>query len=179
MQPAAKYPLTVSLLLGICIFPLLASLLYGTAAPESAQLPAIRLAFEPGKIGAPDMLRGYAPPNMELAVYLNDSLYDVVTTSPAGEFLLDMPVLPPRSNNITALPTEFDASTLALLYDPHGFSSLYIGPADLQVEEPFLAAAIRDADGIRLYGSATPFTTLDIFAGTCASQHGAGRLFER
>lgn len=176
MQPTAKYPLTVALLLGVCLFPLLASQLIGTNQAEGAQTPAIYLEFEPGKIGKPDTLVGHAPPNMELAVYLNDDLYDVITTSASGEFTLDMPVLPPRSNDITALPTQFDPSTLALLYDPYGFSSLYIGPADLQIEEPFLASATREAEGIRLYGSATPFTTLDIFAGTCSESNPKTRV---
>lgn len=157
-----------SLILGILLFPLLAGLILNGAAAGEEQTAVIGLDFQAGtQPGEPDRLIGNAPPGMELAVYLNDELLDVTDSNSMGEFSLDMPILSQRRNDITVLPTELDSSTLALLYDPRGFDSLHIPPARTLVDIPFLAAAIRQTDGLQLYGSAVPFTQVEIFAESC------------
>lgn len=158
-----------SLILGVLLFPLLASLVVGRfVLPETAEASTITANSERGtQPGQPDRLTGQAPPGMELAVYLNDELLDVINSDATGKFSLDMPVLPQRRNDITVLPTELDSSTLALLYDPRGFERLHIPPAKTLLAAPFLAAAIRQPEGLQLYGSAVPFTQLEIFAESC------------
>lgn len=160
----------LALLAGICLFPLVASLLLGASMPgEAARQAIISVDFEAGKeAGLPDRLIGRAPPNMELAAYLNGRLLDVTHADTKGDYEVILPVLPPRRSELVVLPTKLDASTLALLYDPYGFDRLNIPPADLFLEMPFLAAAIPQPGGVQLYGSAIPFTTLEIFTETCS-----------
>ncbi len=169
MKSASNRPIT--LFLGVCLFPLLASLLVGIAAPgKQTQEATITVNFVAGEEpGVADLLKGHAPPKMELAAYLNGRLLDVTHADSKGEYELVMPVLPPRRNELVVLPTDLDASTLALLYDPDGFERLTIPPAQLFLEAPFIAAAIRQPGGLQLYGSALPFTRLDIFADNCTS----------
>ncbi|MEW6029093.1 MAG: hypothetical protein AB1554_06370 [Chloroflexota bacterium] len=157
-----------SLILGVLLFPLLAGLVAGGPAGGEERTAVIGLNFQRGtQSGEPDRLIGQAPPGMELAVYLNDELLDVTDSDATGGFSLDMPVLPQRRNDIAVLPTELDSSTLALLYDPRGFDALHIPPAKTIPAAPFLAAAIRQPDGLQLYGSVVPFTQVEIFAESC------------
>lgn len=160
----------LALMAGVCLFPFFASLLLGIPMPGGTSRQAvIRVDFEAGKeAGLPDRLIGRAPPNMELAAYLNGGLLDVAQANAKGDYEIVLPVLPPRRSELTVLPAELDESTLALLYDPFGFDRLNIPPADLFLEAPFLAAVIPQPGGLKLYGSAIPFTQLEIFAETCS-----------
>ncbi len=168
MKSSSIRPL--ALLAGICLFPLAASLILGIPMPgETTRQAVITVNFDGGKEpGLPDRLVGIAPPNMELAAYLNGRLLDVTHAKVKGDYEFILPVLPPRRNELVVLPTKLDSSTLALLYDPSGFDRLHIPPADLFLEAPFLAAAIPQPGGLQLYGSAIPFTELEIFAETCS-----------
>ncbi|MBI5842076.1 MAG: hypothetical protein HZB19_18475 [Chloroflexi bacterium] len=173
MRPATDRPLTFLLLLGICFFPLLATLGLAQFNPPdtSASEPfTIDLKYNPtDEPGVADKLEVTAPPNMELAVYLNDRLLDVVKTDALGKYFLDMPVLPQRRNEIAALPTQIDPSTLPLFYDPTGFQKLNVLPAHTKVEAPFLAALVNQEDGLHLYGSAAPMSRIEIGRESCSS----------
>ncbi len=159
-----------AVLMGICLFPLIASLIIGIFLPgQAARQEIISAQFEAGKeAGLPDRLIGRAPPSMELAAYLNGRLLDVTQTNAKGDYEFVLPVLPPRRSELVVLPTALDSSTLALMYDPYGFDRLNQPPADLFLEAPFLAATIPEPGGLLLYGSALPFTQLEIFAETCS-----------
>jgi len=168
MKKASLRPL--AFVLGACLLPLLASLVIGLAAQGTpTRQSTIRADYAAAsETGLPDLLKGQAPPKMELAAYLNGRLLDVTTADADGNYELILPVLPPRRSELAVLPTELDASTLALLYDPYGFDRLTVPPADLFLEAPFVAAVIREEGGLQLYGSAIPFTQLDIYADDCA-----------
>lgn len=165
-QPVFR-PLTAIVVLGVCVLPLLSVIAFPKTT-EAEQRFTIDLAYQPNdQPGAPDELAITAPPNMELGVYLNDRLLDVVQTDNTGKFNLAMPVLPQRRNSLTALPTEIDSSTLPLLYDPYGFQEQKTLPANVKIEKPFLAAAFTADDGLHVYGSAAPESGIRIGAEGC------------
>ncbi|MBI5964398.1 MAG: hypothetical protein HY863_13055 [Chloroflexi bacterium] len=172
MRQATNRPLTLALILGIWVLPLLATLGLEKIYPSdtaSSQPFTIDLKYSPtDEPGVSDKLEVTAPPNMELAVYLNDRLLDVVKTDALGRYDLDMPVLPQRRNEISALPTQIDSSTLPLFYDPNGFQRLTLLPSHIRVEEPFLAAAILQEDGLHLYGSTAPKSKVEVGTESCS-----------
>lgn len=171
MKIAVFRGMTTATILAVCIFPLLSVIglkWSGGATLEGEQRFTIDLAYKPNdQPGLPDELEITAPPNMELAVYLNDRLLNVARTDKTGKHNLIMPVLPQRRNEIIALPTEIDSSTLPLFYDPYGFQKLNILPEIKIIGEPFLAAAFLHADELHIYGSAAPGNKLRIGAEGC------------
>ncbi|GAB4503961.1 MAG: hypothetical protein Fur0043_09540 [Anaerolineales bacterium] len=108
------------------------------------------------------------PPEHPKAAFCN-ALLQAVTTRPAGCYIIPLPVLKPRANEMSVAPTTLDASTLALLYDVRGIDNLHAFPADLFLEPPFLAAVFRQAGELELRGSALPSTQLEIHAENCSA----------
>ena len=174
MRQATNRALSYSLILGIWLLPLLATVGLERITPRdktSSGPFTIDLKYSPtDDPGVSDKLEITAPPNMELAVYLNDRLLDVVKTDALGRRTLDMPVLPQRRNEITALPTQINSSTLPLFYDPSGFQKLTSLPAHIRVEMPFLAAGILQEDGLHLYGSTAPDSNTEVKAESCSGR---------
>jgi hypothetical protein len=170
MQRVSNRTVLLLLILGVWILPFAGALLARAAETGNIKRPyTITVGFQPGGTGAPDLVTGQAPPNTELAVYLNDRLLDVTRSNNQGEYAVDMPVMPQRNNDVVTLPTALDSSTLPLLYDVYGFESAHLQPADILVSEPFLAAVMRGPNGLQLYGSVTPFTHVEVFADSCGS----------
>ena len=167
MQRGSNRSILLLLLLGVWILPFAGAMLTRAADTGKIKRPyTITVDFKAGGTGEADIVTGQAPPNTELAVYLNDRLLDVTRANSQGVYTVDMPVMSQRNNDVVTLPTALDSSTLPLLYDVYGFQSAHLRPADIIISEPFLAAVMRGPNGLQLYGSVTPFTHVEIFANT-------------
>ncbi len=171
MKRVSNRAIVSLLILGVWVLPMLGALFARAADSNPSQRPyTITLDFRSAP-GQPDQAVGQAPPNTELALYLNDRLLSVTNSNRQGDYSFDLPVLPQRRNDLVTLPTALDSTSLPLLYDVRGFQGIHIPPADVQITEPFLAAVVPNPQGIQLYGSVTPFTQVQVWADSC--QNGA------
>ena len=166
---STRLPPALLLALGSVIIPLLAALigeqmLYGSRYDDIAADYVIDLNYD----RSDNRLEGAAPARTELAVYLNDSLLDVVRANGRGRFSTDLYSLPERRNRLVALPTEIDPSTLAVFYLAKGFQEHWVAGRPREPEPPFLASATLHDGTLEVYGSTEPSSDVEICLDACA-----------